>query len=111
MSLSEKDQQILEQIKELSEQSWFHEGLDCPDPKLIENLEEVEADNESLRDLIDLTVSGPDSTDVFLPTNQLISEIGWEEDQLTEDEIFEANRMEFSDRRIFTLNGFKEGHE
>ena len=28
-------------------------------------------------------------------------------DQLTEEEIWEANRMEFSDRRIFTLNGFE----
>lgn len=108
MNLSEKEQQILEQIRELAEQSWFHEGLDCPDPKLIENLEDAEVENESLQDLIDLTVSGPDSTDVFLPTHQLISEIGWEEDQLTEDEIFEANRMEFSERRIFTLNGFEK---
>ena len=107
MSLSEKDRKILEQIKELSEQSWFHEGLDCPDPKLIENLENAEVENESLQDLIDLTISGPDSTDVFLPTHQLISEIRWGEDQLTEDEIFEANRMEFSERRIFTLNGFE----
>jgi len=107
MNLPEKEQQILDQIRELAEQSWFHEGLDCPDPKLIENLENAEAENESLQDLIDLTVSGPDSTDVFLPTNELIGDIFWGEDQLTEDEIFEANRMEFSERRIFTLNGFE----
>jgi len=107
MNLPEKEQQILDQIKELAEQSWFHEGLDCPDPKLIENLENAETENKSLQDLIDLTVSGPDSTDVFLPTNELIGDIFWGEDQLTEDEIFEANRMEFSERRIFTLNGFE----
>ena len=107
MNLPEKEQQILDQIRELAEQSWFHEGLDCPDPKLIENLENAEVENESLQDLIDLTVSGPDSTDVFLPTNELIGDIFWGEDPLTEDEIFEANRMEFSERRIFTLNGFE----
>ena len=107
MNFSEKEQQILDQIKELAEQPWFHEGLDCPDPKLIENLENAEVESESLQDLIDLTLSGPGSTDVFLPTNELIGDILWEEDQLTEDEIFEANRMEFSDRRIFTLNGFE----
>jgi hypothetical protein len=106
MNLPEKEQQILDQIRELAEQSWFHEGLDCPDPKLIENLENAEVEIKSLQDLIDLTVSGPDSTDVFLPTNELIGDILWE-DQLTEDEIFEANRMEFSERRIFTLNGFE----
>ena len=107
MNFSEKEQQILDQIRELAEQPWFHEGLDCPDPKLIENLENAEVESESLQDLIDLTISGPDSTDVFLPTNELIGDILWEEDQLTEDEIFEANRMEFSERRIFTLNGFE----
>ena len=107
MNLSEKEQQILEQIRELAEQSWFHEGLDCPDPKIIQNLEDVEVENEALQDLIDLTLSGPDSTDVFLPTNELIGDIGWAKDELTEEEIWEANRMEFSDRRIFTLNGFE----
>jgi hypothetical protein len=106
MNLPEKEQQILDQIRELAEQSWFHEGLDCPDPKLIENLENAEVEIKSLQDLIDLTVSGPDSTDVFLPTKELIGDI-LEEDQLTEDEIFEANRMEFSELRIFTLNGFE----
>jgi len=105
MSLSAKDQKILGQIKELSGQSWFKEGLDCPDPKIIENLEDAEADNEALQDLIELTVQGPDSTDVFLPTNELIGDL-LQEDELTEEEIREANRMEFSDRRIFTLNGF-----
>ena len=106
MNLPEKEQQILDQIRELAEQSWFHEGLDCPDPKLIENLENAEVENESLQDLIDLTVSGPDSTDVFLPTKELIGDI-LGEDQLTEEEIFEANRIEFSELRIFTLNGFE----
>lgn len=106
MTLSEADKIILDQIKDLAEQLWFNEGMDCPDTSLVEDLQEAEVENEELKYLLDLTVSGPNSTDVFLPTGELIGDLDWEEINLTENEVWEENRLEFQDRRIMWINGF-----
>ncbi len=99
-----KDKDILERIKQLSVEDWFKNGEDAPE-EIIEELGWVEAEDEDLTELIELVVSGPGLTDVWLSRGVLIGDVfawgdGLEEgEEITEDEIYEDNKMFIAEER------------
>jgi hypothetical protein len=99
-----KDKDILERIKQLSVEDWFKNGEDAPED-IIEELGWVEAEDEDLTELIELVVSGPGLTDVWLSRGVLIGDVfawgdGLEEgEEITEEEIYEDNKMFIAEER------------
>ena len=99
-----EDKDILARIKELSNEDWFQNGDDSPE-EVYEELYAIEAENEDLAYLLELTIGGPGSTDVWLSRGVLIGDVlaygdGLEEgEEVTEDEIYEDNQMYIADRR------------
>jgi len=99
-----KDKDILERIKQLSVEDWFKNGEDAPE-EIIEELGWVEAEDEDLTELIELVVSGPGLTDVWLSRGVLIGDVfawgdGLEEgEEITEEEIYEDNKMFIAEER------------
>ena len=108
--LSEKDFKIFTSILELSNQPWFFDGLDSPEE--LNELVDVEVENEDLHELLQLTTSGPDSTDIWLETHELQADVVREgslevEGEITYDEMWESNRLYFGDKRYFLLEEIK----
>lgn len=103
-----EDNQILARIKELSKEDWFKNGDDAPDD-IIEEFEDIESDNEDLNYLIELTAGGPGLTDVWISRGVLIGDVfaygdGLEdEEEVTEDDIYEDNKIYFSEQRELLL--------
>ena len=99
-----EDKDILARIQQLSVEDWFKNGEDAPDD-IIEELGYIETDNDDLAELIELTITGPGLTDVWLSRGVLIGDVfawgdGLEEDEeITEDEIYEDNKMFIADER------------
>lgn len=99
-----KDQEILDRVKELSNEDWFKNGDDAPDD-IIEEFEDIESDNEDLNHLIELTAGGPGLTDVWISRGVLIGDVfaygdGLEYgEEVTEDDIYEDNKIYFSEQR------------
>jgi hypothetical protein len=99
-----KDQEILDRINELSKEDWFKDGEDAPDD-VINEFDEIETDNDELTHLIYFTASGPGHTDIWLSRFVLIGDVfsygdGLEEgEEVTEDDIYEDNRIHFSNER------------
>ena len=100
--------QILARIKELSNEDWFKNGDDAPDD-IIEEFEDIESDNEDLNYLIELTAGGPGLTDVWISRGVLIGDVfaygdGLEDgEEVTEDDIYEDNKIYFSEQRELLL--------
>jgi hypothetical protein len=103
-----EDNQILARIKELSKEDWFKNGDDAPDD-IIEEFEDIESDNEDLNYLIELTAGGPGLTDVWISRGVLIGDVfaygdGLEEgEEVTEDDIYDDNKIYFSEQRELLL--------
>ena len=103
-----EDNQILARIKELSNEDWFKNGEDAPDD-IIEEFEDIESDNENLNYLIELTAGGPGLTDVWISRGVLIGDVfaygdGLEDgEEVTEDDIYEDNKIYFSEQRELLL--------
>jgi hypothetical protein len=99
-----EDKDILARIKELSSEDWFQNGDDSPE-EIYEELYGIEAENEDLAYLLELTIGGTGLTDVWLSRGVLIGDVlaygdGLEEgEEVTEDEIYEDNQMYIADRR------------
>jgi len=99
-----EDKDILARIKELSNEDWFKNGEDAPE-EIIDEFDGVEADNDDLGYLLELTIGGPGYSDVWLSRGVLIGDVlaygdGLEEgEEVTEDEIYEDNQMYIADRR------------
>jgi hypothetical protein len=99
-----KDQEILDRINELSKEDWFKNGEDAPDD-VINEFDEIETDNDELTHLIAFTASGPGHTDIWLSRFVLIGDVfsygdGLEEgEEVTEDDIYEDNKIHFSNER------------
>ena len=99
-----KDQEILDRINELSKEDWFKNGEDAPDD-VINEFDEIETDNDELTHLIYFTASGPGHTDIWLSRFVLIGDVfsygdGLEEgEEVTEDDIYEDNKIHFSNER------------
>jgi hypothetical protein len=99
-----KDQEILDRINELSKEDWFKNGDDAPED-IINEFYEIETDNDTLTHLLALTASGPGHTDIWLSRFVLIGDVfsygdGLEEgEEVTEDDIYEDNRIHFSNER------------
>ena len=99
-----KDQEILDRVKELSKEDWFKNGEDAPED-VINEFDEIETDNDELTHLIFFTASGPGHTDIWLSRFVLIGDVfsygdGLEEgEEVTEDDIYEDNRIHFSNER------------
>ena len=99
-----EDKDILARIKELSKEDWFINGEDAPE-EVYEELYGIEAENDDLAYLLELTIGGPGLTDVWLSRGVLIGDVlaygdGLEEgEEVTEDEIYEDNQMYIADRR------------
>jgi hypothetical protein len=99
-----KDQEILDRINELSKEDWFKDGEDAPDD-VINEFDEIETDNDELTHLIYFTASGPGHTDIWLSRFVLIGDVfsygdGLEEgEEVTENDIYEDNRIHFSNER------------
>lgn len=99
-----EDEQILARIKELSKEDWFINGEDAPE-EIYEELSEESAYNEDLEYLLELTINGPGITDVWLSREVLIGDVfahgdGLDEgEEVTEEDIYEDNRMYIADRR------------
>ena len=102
MNFSANDQAILNRIQAVSAEEWFLTGEDNPNPELVEFLGDCEAENDLLQELVHLTASGPDSTDVHIPTYELISDLIEEGEE--EEEIRESNRAHFSTQRKEIFN-------
>jgi hypothetical protein len=98
------DNEILERIKELSNEDWFKNGDDAPE-NIIEEFEDIESDNSDLDYLIELTTGGPGLTDVWISRGVLIGDVfaygdGLEYgEEVTEDDIYEDNMIHFSNER------------
>lgn len=108
--LSEKDFKVFTSILELSNEAWFFDGLDSPEE--LNELVDVEVENEDLHELLQLTTSGPDSTDIWLETHELQADVVREgslevEGEITYDEMWESNRIYFGDKRYFLLEEIK----
>jgi hypothetical protein len=88
------DIEILKRIEEITQESWWSEGLDAL-PEIINEFEEVKAESGSLNDLIEVSMSGPGFTDVWLPHNLLISDVLGGREPLdkipTPEEIYDDN--------------------
>jgi len=99
-----EDKDILARIKELSNEDWFKNGEDAPE-EIIDEFDGVEADNDDLGYLLELTIGGPGYSDVWLSRGVLIGDVlaygdGLEPgEEVTEDEIYEDNQMYIADRR------------
>ena len=99
-----KDQEILDRVNELSKEDWFKNGEDAPED-VINEFDEIETDNDELTHLIFFTASGPGHTDIWLSRFVLIGDVfsygdGLEEgEEVTEDDIYEDNRIHFSNER------------
>ena len=99
-----KDQEILDRVKELSKEDWFKNGEDAPED-VINEFDDIETDNDELTHLIFFTASGPGHTDIWLPRFVLIGDVfsygdGLEEgEEVTEEDIYEDNRIHFSNER------------
>ena len=109
--LSDKDFSIFTSILELSKEPWFFDGLDSPED-LADRFSDVEVENEDLQELLELAISGPESTDVWLETNELQADVVREgslvvEGEITYDEMKESNRLYFGDKRYFLLEEIK----
>lgn len=104
MTFSTNDQEIFNRILEVSTQEWFVNGEDNPNPELVEFLEDCEAENDHLQELVHLTASGPDSTDLHIALD-LISDLIYEGEDA--DEIRESNREYFSTQRAAIINQLK----
>jgi hypothetical protein len=104
-----EDKDILERIKQLSVEDWFKNGDDAPE-EIYDELYEVEAENDDLVYLLELTITGPGLTDVWLSRGVLIGDVfawgdGLEEgEEVTEDEIYEDNQMFIAERRATLLD-------
>jgi hypothetical protein len=104
-----EDKDILERIKQLSVEDWFKNGEDAPED-IYEELYEIEAENDDLVYLLELTITGPGLTDVWLSRGVLIGDVfawgdGLEEgEEVTEDEIYEDNQMFIAERRATLLD-------
>jgi hypothetical protein len=104
-----EDKDILERIKQLSVEDWFKNGEDAPED-IYEGLYEIEAENDDLVYLLELTITGPGLTDVWLSRGVLIGDVfawgdGLEEgEEVTEDEIYEDNQMFIAERRATLLD-------
>lgn len=103
------DKEILERIKELSNEDWFKNGDDAPD-NIIEEFEDIESDNSELDYLIELTTGGPGLTDVWISRGVLIGDVfaygdGLEDgEEVTEDDIYNDNKIYFSENRESLLS-------
>jgi len=106
MQLNPNDRLIFNRIKEVSRAEWFLTGEDNPNPELVEFLEDCEPENEHLTQLVHLTASGPDSTDIHIATQELISDLIDEGED--EEEIRESNREMFSTMRAEFFNCINE---
>ena len=109
--LSEKDFSVFTSILELSKEPWFFDGLDSPED-LADRFSDVEVENEDLHELLQLTTSGPDSTDIWLETHELQADVVRDgslevEGEITYDEMWESNRLYFGDKRYFLLEEIK----
>ena len=99
-----EDKDILERIKQLSVEDWFKNGDDAPE-EIYDELYEIEVENDDLVYLLELTITGPGLTDVWLSRGVLIGDVfawgdGLEEgEEVTEDEIYEDNQMFIAERR------------
>jgi hypothetical protein len=99
-----EDQDILSRIKELSKEDWFINGDDAPE-EIYEELKDESAYDDDLDHLLELTINGPGLTDVWLSRGVLIGDVfahgdGLEEgEEVTEEDIYEDNRMYIADRR------------
>ena len=99
-----KDKDILQRIKQLSVEDWFKNGDDAPE-EIYDELYEIEVENDDLVYLLELTITGPGLTDVWLSRGVLIGDVfawgdGLEEgEEVTEDEIYEDNQMFIAERR------------
>jgi hypothetical protein len=104
-----EDKDILQRIKQLSVEDWFKNGEDAPED-IYEELYEIEAENDDLVYLLELTITGPGLTDVWLSRGVLIGDVfawgdGLEEgEEVTEDEIYEDNQMFIAERRATLLD-------
>jgi hypothetical protein len=103
------DNEILERIKELSNEDWFKNGDDAPE-NIIEEFEDIESDNSDLDYLIELTTGGPGLTDVWISRGVLIGDVfsygdGLEDgEEVTEDDIYNDNKIYFSENRELLLS-------
>jgi hypothetical protein len=91
------DLEILKRIEEIAQEDWWAQGLDAPE-EVVWELENFETEVSSLSHLIEATMSGPDSTDVWLPRNLLIGDvIGGREDldRIPSEEEIHNDNMEF----------------
>ena len=99
-----EDKDILARIKELSKEDWFINGDDAPE-EIYDELKDESAYDDDLDYLLELTINGPGSTDVWLSRGVLIGDVfaygdGLEEgEEVTEDDIYEDNRMYIADLR------------
>jgi hypothetical protein len=104
-----EDKDILQRIKQLSVEDWFKDGDDAPE-EIYDELYEIEAENDDLVYLLELTITGPGLTDVWLSRGVLIGDVfawgdGLEEgEEVTEDEIYEDNQMFIAERRATLLD-------
>ena len=104
-----EDKDILERIKQLSVEDWFKNGEDAPED-IYEELYEIEAENDDLVYLLELTITGPGLTDIWLSRGVLIGDVfAWgdgieEGEEVTEDEIYEDNQMFIAERRATLLD-------
>jgi hypothetical protein len=99
------DLEILQSIVEVSEEKWFQEGLDCENKELLAKLEECEASEPALQELVQLVVQGPGTTDVHIATGTPISELL--EEGYTEEHIYDENTAEFAEQRMYYLQKSK----
>ena len=103
------DNEILERIKELSNEDWFKNGDDAPE-NIIEEFEDIESVNSDLDYLIELTTGGPGLTDVWISRGVLIGDVfaycdGLEDgEEVTEDDIYNDNKIYFSENRELLLS-------
>lgn len=104
-----EDKEILARIKELSKEDWFKNGDDAPE-EIIDEFDGVQANNDDLDYLIELTTTGPGLTDVWLSRGVLIGDVfAWNDglydgETISEEEIDEDNRMYIADRRASLLD-------
>jgi len=104
-----EDKDILARIKEISNEDWFKNGEDAPEG-VYEELKEESPYDDDLDYLLELTIGGPGLTDVWLSRGVLIGDVlaygdGLEDgEEVTEDDIYEDNKMYIADRRASLLD-------
>lgn len=102
------DREAIEKILSVSEEPWFISGEDAPDEFRDSFLETISIKDPEIEEDIDICIEGPGYTDMMMDSGELISDILMEEPDVTEEEIYDSNKVWFANERERIVKDFRK---